>query len=135
MSAFRRRTQFAAPFVLSIAACSGGKGREAPPKRYPGPTWHVRMIGPDRCSASESNLGCPEGVMCNPPPPSEIKCPPFPKDQNWTTVTKRQSGACAVLPPDCIDDTCIGAATDCPLAIGEKLPPSTECTGSDCPKP
>ncbi len=73
--------------------------------------------------------------MCNPPPPSEIKCPPFPKDQNWTTVTKRQSGACAVLPPDCIDDTCIGAATDCPLAIGEKLPPSTECTGSDCPKP
>lgn len=127
MSAFRRRTRFAAPFIVSLAACSGGKTREEPPpKRYPGTIWHVQQNAPGVCSASETELGCPKGVMCNPPPPSDSKCPPFPEGQSWTKVAKKANGTCAVLPPSCYDDSCLGAATDCPLPIGETLPPADE---------
>lgn len=76
----------------------------------------------DHCQASETDLGCPKGVMCNPPPPSQSKCPPFAEGQTWAHVVKRPDGTCAVLPPGCEDDSCVGAKTECPLPIGETLP-------------
>lgn len=136
MSAFRRRTVFAAPIILTVAACSGGKTPEDPqPKRYPGPTWHVSQRGPDTCMASETDQGCPKGVMCNPPPPQDIKCPAFPEGREWARVVKRPSGDCALLPDGCFDDTCVGAKTDCPLPFGEQLPPPTETGSAEPAKP
>jgi hypothetical protein len=123
MSAFRRRTRFAAPFVVSVAACSGGKPHEDPPKRFPGTVWYVqKQVGGDNCTASLTDLGCPKGAMCNPPPPSESKCPPFEGGQDWMNVARRADGKCAVLPPGCIAESCMGLATDCPLDIGQRLP-------------
>lgn len=124
MSAFRRRTTFAAPFIVSVAACSGGKANENPQKTYPGTVWYVsKQAGSDDvCRASLTNLGCPKGAMCNPPPPSESKCPPFEGGQDWMHVARRADGGCAVLPPGCVDESCLGLRTDCPLDIGQHLP-------------
>jgi hypothetical protein len=134
MSAFRRRTVFAAP-VIVIAACSGSKTPEEPaPKRYPGATWHVSSRGPDQCMAGETDLGCPKGVTCNPPPPQEIECPAFPEGREWVRVVKRPNGECAILPDGCFADSCVGAATACPLPFGQQLPPK-EAGSADAPKP
>jgi hypothetical protein len=122
MSAFRRRTQFVAPFIISVAACSGGKSHESP-NRFPGTVWYVMSQGENKCSASFTDLDCPKGAMCNPPPPSETKCPPFAEGQNWANVAKRTNGTCAVLPALCYEESCLGAATDCPLEIGQTLSP------------
>jgi hypothetical protein len=122
MSAFRRRTQFAAPFIVSIAACSGGKPHEDPAKTFPGTVWYVHKQAGDTCIASLTDLGCPKGAMCNPPPPSESKCPPFAGGQEWTNVAKRADGKCAMLPAGCVEESCLGLVTDCPLEIGQKLP-------------
>lgn len=123
MSAFRRRTQFAAPLIISLAACSSSKGPESPPpKQYPGTIWYVMNEPGGDCKATETELGCPKGVMCNPPPPSESKCPPFADGQNWANVAKKKDGTCAVLPSGCFDESCLGAAAPCPLPIGEALP-------------
>ena len=127
--AVRRRTAFAAPFILTVAACSGGQTREEPPPRYPGPTWHVTKRGLE-CIASEADLGCPKGVMCNPPPPQAIKCPAMPDGREWVRVVKRQSGECAVLPDGCIADTCVGAATDCPVPYGQAAPAESQGSGA-----
>jgi hypothetical protein len=137
MSAFRRRTVFAAPIILTVAACSGGKTPEEPaPKRYPGATWHVSQRGgPDDCMAGETDLGCPKGVRCNPPPPQTIKCPTFPEGREWVRVVKRPSGECAILPDGCFDDTCVGAATDCPLPFGQQLPPKEAGSNTEPAKP
>lgn len=75
------------------------------------------------CTASVSNLECPKGMMCNPPPPSEAKCPPMPEGRTWVHVAGKATGVCAVLPDGCTDTSCLGAETPCPLPFGQKLPP------------
>ncbi len=119
MSAFRRRTVFAAPIIVA-AACSGGKES---PKRYPGTTYYVTPNGPDECWAGETGIECPPNTMCNPPSPPPIRCPAFPDGKTEGYVVKRANGECAILPDGCFDDSCLGPSTDCPLRHGQKPPP------------
>nr|MBA3451943.1 hypothetical protein [Deltaproteobacteria bacterium] len=82
MGAFRRRTQFAAPFILTLAAGCGSKsgGDPAPKKRFPGTIWAVRMQLPGcKADIDMGDFKCPPKVTCtmaNPPAPQDIECPP-----------------------------------------------------------
>lgn len=73
--------------------------------------------------ASATNLECPKDMRCNPPPPSEAKCPPMPEGRTWVNVTGKAPGVCAVLPDGCTDRSCLGPETPCPLPMGQMLPP------------
>jgi len=80
MSRSVRRTVFAAPFVISVAAAGCGNKAAEPKPKPPGntqPTWHVqRLPDGDGCSAHQ-NVECPppEVATCNPPAPMFMKCP------------------------------------------------------------
>ena len=121
MSAFRRRTQFAAPLIVTVAACSGGSPKSDKPKRYPGHVWAVTM-SPDACLATETDLGCPPDVTCNPPPPQEVQCPPGSSGRNTIRIAERGDKTCAVLPPSCVEESCLTTPTACPLPFGQSLP-------------
>lgn len=82
MSRRARRTAFAAPFVISVAAAGCGQNKAAEPKPQPPEarqaTWWVqRLPDGDGCSASQ-NVDCPppDVATCNPPAPMYMKCPP-----------------------------------------------------------
>ncbi|MCE9573877.1 MAG: hypothetical protein K8W52_12075 [Deltaproteobacteria bacterium] len=101
----RPRTQFAAPFVMVVAACShdasrgGGSSGPAPLQ-----SWSVQRTV-DRCSAM-IHVDCPRdnSVTCNPPALQEYACPDFPMER--TTVVSFDGKTCV------IDGT--NAPTTCP---------------------
>jgi hypothetical protein len=112
MSAFRRRTTFAAPLIVSVAACSSKSTPEIA-KRYPGAAWAVFMA-PDGCKALEERD--------QPPPAREVACPPGSSGRNVVRIAQRGDKSCAVLPDHCFDENCLTTPTECPLAAGKALP-------------
>src|SRR5574338_439286 len=114
MSAFRRRTNFAAPVILTVAACSGGKEKPKPePKSAFQVSWQVRM----------QNMKCEARIPgANPPPPAqEIECPPGQTGGMYSTVAQVAAGRCVLVPPNCDDPSCAKIVTPCPLPMGQKL--------------
>jgi hypothetical protein len=112
MSAFRRRTAFAAPVILTIAACSSGKEK---PKQSPfGTMWSVEMRENLKCYAA--------GPMVNPPAPAqEIECPPGMTGGRDMQVAMLMSSQCAVVPPGCTEASCARPFTPCPLPPGQRV--------------
>ena len=113
MSAFRRRTKFAAPVILTVAACSSGKDKPKPEPRGAFPvTWQVRM----------ENMQCEARIPSNPPAPVQaIECPPGMTGNMYMTVAQLEGGKCAVAPQGCTDASCAKPITPCPLPPGAKL--------------
>ena len=113
MSAFRRRTTFAAPVILTVAACSSGKDK---PKAEPSPfaeSWLVSM-GNMKCVAHLTGS--------NPPAPAqEIECPPGMTGGMFVTVAELADHKCAVVPTGCNAVACAKPITPCPLPIGKQL--------------
>ena len=88
-----------ASFVVTVSALSALAGLEGchkqtvdnqPASRERG-TASVWRNG-DRCSMMPPSDPCPKGVSCNPPPPTEIECPPTHRDAGEPAPT-------AVRPP------------------------------------
>lgn len=139
MTAFRRRTAFAAPVIITVAAgCSSSK---EPPKekRFSGETWQVAMRDM-KCYATEPGS--------NPPAPREIECPPGMSGHNVITVGTVGEGTCAIVPRGCTDAACAKIHTPCPLPYGKVVVHAlanlwkiekhgelchAEPTGDDCP--
>ncbi|CAN5918698.1 hypothetical protein BH11MYX2_BH11MYX2_13940 [soil metagenome] len=116
MSAFRRRLHFATPLVL-VLGCGGSQTPETPQPEVPGHKWRVYGSG-DNCSASEPMTGCPKGAMCNPPPPSNVDCPPGMTDGQSVQILERDDKTCAIIPPGCTELSCVTQATPCPDPFG-----------------
>jgi len=91
----KRRVKFAAPFVLTALlapGCGSPQRTNNPPQPDPtvgtwvdsGGQWTYTQPNGDRvwaeadgtCTVHASMGGCPEGAMCNPPPPQPVECPP-----------------------------------------------------------
>ena len=114
MSAFRRRTTFAAPVILTVAACSSGKDKPKPEAKAGFPvTWQVHM----------DNMKCEARIPgANPPAPAqEIECPPGMTGGMSMTVAELGRGVCAVAPQGCTDASCARPITPCPLPPGQKV--------------
>lgn len=113
MSAFRRRTTFAAPVILTVAACSGPKEKPKPEPRPFTAIWQVTM----------ANMKCEaRGPAANPPAPArEIECPPGMTGNITMEVVQVRDNLCEVLPAGCTDATCAKPTTPCPLPPGQKL--------------
>ena len=107
MAAFRRRTVFAAPLILSLAAGCSSKDKpqdhgnppapdaDRTPPNPPPPTkekivteWTVRRVGPGECQA-ETVVECDPGEKCNPPPPRASECPPGTSGKTSVTPNAR----------------------------------------------
>jgi hypothetical protein len=114
MSAFRRRTTFAAPVILTVAACSSAKDKPKPEaKRAFAMSWQVTMHDM-RCEAL--------GPATNPPRPAQdIECPPGQTGHMYSTVAQLADGTCALVPPGCESADCAKPKTPCPLPPGQKL--------------
>lgn len=117
MSAFRRRTVFAAPFVV-VVACGGSQRNDDAPDDFG--TWTVMKSG-DECQANVIER-CPRGARCNPPPPSYVECPPMDAETYSVRVVERADQTCAIVPPDCKDLSCAVQSTPCPLPYGAPWP-------------
>ena len=138
MAAFRRRTVFAAPLIISLAAgCSSkdvppthgnppGPDIDRTPPNPPPPTtkiinWDVHRIAPGECQA-ESIVECDPGVKCNPPPPRASECPPGTSGKTVIRVAEVAVGRCVIMPKGCADASCAKVAAPCPLPGGQTLP-------------
>jgi hypothetical protein len=108
MAAFRRRATFAAPFIITVAACAKDKPKDA----FPGPTWQVTMRDL-KCHASTPGP--------NPPAPRAIECPPGMSGKTTMTVTELADHSCAVVPASCKDASCAHPKTPCPLPAGQQI--------------
>lgn len=112
MSAFRRRTSFAAPVIVTVAACSSGKDSPRPVPPPFAQSWQVTM----------QNMKCVANVPGqNPPAPQDIECPPGMTGNMYMTVAKVGGDRCAVVPAGCTEAACAKPTTPCPLPFGEKL--------------
>lgn len=111
MSAFRRRTTFAAPVVLTVAACSSAKDGPKPRDAFP-ETWRVTM---------QQNMTCIASVPGpTPAPPQEVECPPGMTGHLAMTLA-RIGDRCAIVPAGCHEPACARPTTPCPLPAGQKL--------------
>lgn len=121
MTAFRRRTSFAAPVILTVAACSSAKDKPAPEPRNPFPvSWHVTM-GNMKCVANAVVTPVANAPVANPPVPQDIQCPPGMTGNISMTVAEVASGRCAVVPAGCTEAACAKPTVPCPLPAGQKL--------------
>jgi hypothetical protein len=116
MAAFRRRTTFAAPVIVTVAAgCS--KADRATPSDYV-ETFAVAMQNM-RCHATARDGGA-----------RDIECPPGMSGHMTMTVARRADGVCLALPGKHV--------TPCPLAPGQRLAKklgliwTIEKRGTDC---
>jgi hypothetical protein len=99
----RRRTAFAAPFVLTLAC-----GKSAPEDPL-GAQYSIQKGGDGKCLAY-AVVHCPKDVNCNPPGPRTIACPdPLP-----ATIVILPDNSCAIVPPDCEARSCATQKTPCP---------------------
>jgi hypothetical protein len=131
MSAFRRRTLFAAPLILSVAACgkSEPESTHNPPvpvtKNPPGPAfrdqWDVRRVDAGKCEANEL-FTCEPQTKCNPPPPRAVECPPGTSGKTVIRIAELHDQTCAIVPKGCVEPSCAKLKTVCPLPAGQKLP-------------
>jgi hypothetical protein len=114
MTAFRRRTAFATPFI-AILGCGGPQRPEE--KRIPGETWSV-FARDGACEASSIEQPCPKGALCNPPPPRQIECPAGITEPERVKVVQRPDATCAIVPDGCVELACATQPTACPLPFG-----------------
>ncbi len=133
MAAFRRRTVFAAPVIITLAAgCSGKDDSPGRTNNPPGPIetkpkpafavqWDVHRVGPGECEA-EAVLHCEPNESCNPPPPRASECPPGTSGKTMIRVAALPSGKCVVVPKGCAEESCAKLDAPCPLPQGKKLP-------------
>jgi hypothetical protein len=129
MPAFRRRTLFAAPFVVSIAAAGckdeSRTSNPPPPDNPPGPRfarqWDVRRVAPGKCQAAEP-FDCPPEVKCNPPEPRAVECPPGTSGKTVIRVAELPDTTCGIVPKGCVTAACVKLKTACPLPVGQTLP-------------
>lgn len=126
MGAFRRRTQFAAPFILTVAASCGSKsGEPPPPKRFPGTMWSVWMQLPGcKAGVDMRDIHCPPNVECNlpnPPAPQDIECPPGASGKTTQYVAELADKTCVLVPDGCVELGCAKTPSPCPLPPGQKL--------------
>jgi hypothetical protein len=120
VSASWRRTSFATPFIMTVAAtasvpaCSKDKGPPGNPPQpeFPGMTWSVRMLNMT-CLASEHGP--------NPPPPRAIECPPGMSGSTTFVVGELASNECGIVPAGCADKACVKIRTPCPMPVGQKV--------------
>lgn len=118
MSAFRRRTTFAAPLIVTVATSCSEKTATQEPQL---PTWQVTMRDM-KCRAQQGG---------NPPPPVQaIECPPGMTGNVTMTVVQRRDGTCVTQPAKHV--------TPCPLPPGKQLARALsivwtiEKRGADC---
>jgi len=121
MAAFRRRTQFAAPLIITVAACSSSKEKPKPEqKSFPGVTWQVVMDNM-KCRAVSAQVSGDKVATTEDPPPREIQCPPGMTGGMYMTVGELAPDKCAVVPQGCVDASCAKPTTPCPLPFGKQL--------------
>lgn len=108
-----RRTGFAAPLVIVVAASGcGSKGEPAATtgggaatgsaagsgsSRGSGPAapriaWQIDRVAGDECRARQDD--CPPGKDCNPPPPIRFRCPPEAPPSGGFTITTVDGNTC-----------------------------------------
>jgi hypothetical protein len=117
--AVRRRSRFAAPLVITVAACS--KTEPPKPPAYSGMSWDVRMVGGKGCRADEVFRECPPEGDCNPPPPRAVECPPGSSGRTLIRVAELPDKTCGILPAGCFDASCVKLKAPCPLPAGQTL--------------
>jgi hypothetical protein len=121
MTAFRRRTAFAAPLIV-IAGCGGKDAANDPSKpAFAGHSWTVWKQG-DKCRA-DVRIGCPPKVACNPPAPREIECPGGATETTTVIVVEKPDKTCAIVPDGCSELACATQATACPAPYQAAPPP------------
>lgn len=131
MAAHRRRTQFAAPFII-VLGCGGAQKTPDTPD-VPGEKWTVSGNGGE-CVAHQPMGRCPKGAMCNPPPPSPIDCPEGFTGAASVRIVKRPDATCGIIPEQCTELACVVKTTACPSEPGapRKLSgPSWQVTKTD----
>ena len=117
MTAFRRRTAFAAP-IIAIISCGGPRTR--PDERtIPGETWNV-FASDGECLAGQVEH-CPKGALCNPPPPRQIECPAG-ITSSGIEIVEKPDHTCAVVPSGCVELACATQTTACPMPPGTPRP-------------
>jgi hypothetical protein len=134
MAAFRKRTLFAAPFIMVAAAGCKDDSRTSnppPPIRTSNPPepsapkfrnqWDVRRVDAGKCQADE-DFNCPPNAKCNPPEPRAIECPAGTSGKTVIRVAETEPGSCWIVPKDCKDTSCVKHKAACPLPPGGKLP-------------
>lgn len=133
MAAFRKRTLFAAPFIIVAATGCKDESRTSnppPPERThnpPGPVttiknqWDVRRVEAGKCEA-EDVYDCPPDTKCNPPAPRAIECPAGTSAKTVIRVAETDPGTCWIVPKGCTDASCLKHEAPCPLPPGGKLP-------------
>lgn len=131
MGAHRRRTRFAAPFIV-VLGC-GGAQRPPDPPDVPGEKWTVWSRGAE-CQASSPMGSCPKGAMCNPPPPRPVDCPVGLAQGASVRIVKRSDTTCGIIPEQCVELACVVQTTPCPTEPGAPRPlsgPAWQVTRSD----
>ncbi|MBA2543016.1 MAG: hypothetical protein H0V17_25470 [Deltaproteobacteria bacterium] len=134
MSAFRRRTVFAAPLIISLVGGCSKKEPERtnnppPPEvQLPPPKpsafeveWDVRRVDAGACEA-DFVVECPPNTKCNPPAPLAVECPAGTSGRTVIRVAQVTPDRCGIVPKGCVDTSCVKLATPCPLPAGQKLP-------------
>jgi len=142
MGAFRRRTQFAAPLILTVAASCGSKSDEPPlktkvttgeaveprppQKRFPAAMiWAVWMDLPGcKAGVDMRDIQCPPNVECNapnPPAPQDVECPPGASGKTTQYIAELADKTCVLVPPGCVELGCAKTPAPCPLPHGQKL--------------
>jgi hypothetical protein len=140
VSAYRRRTQFAAPLIVTLA-CGNSEPTETRNPPPPAPkfkgAWDVRRAPAGGCLAEDANPCAPD-TKCNPPPPRAIECPPGTSGRTVIRVVELPAHTCGIAPAGCADPTCVKLATPCPLPHGQRFPQklvevwTVEKRGSEC---
>jgi hypothetical protein len=116
MAASRRRTQFAAPFIV-VLGCGGAQRTPPDPPDVPGETWRVYGAAGE-CEADPPMGHCPKGALCNPPPPRPIECPEGYTEGTTLRIVKRPDATCGIIPSGCTELACVAQTTACPLDYG-----------------
>ena len=119
----RRRIWFAAPMV-AVTACSSSNATN-----HAQDFDHLEVDG-TACVYYE-HMHCPEGAMCNPPPPRAVECPAGMGASRGAAIGAGGSG-CLLYPDPCTDAKC-AVPTPCLRERVEEIAPLawTITPGSD----
>ena len=143
-----RKTKLAASFVVTVAAVACRKETIESPETPRGDDHSYVSRNGDRCTMSLPEH-CPKGASCNPPPPTEIDCPPTHRDagepappsarppgkEDWLRVRPAcwasQYGCSYVAEHYCAPPTKKAECTSSPPAVTIKCSPIVGDAGAD----